>query len=113
LVSHYVPAQGDLVWLEFGQAQGHETLGRRPAFVISPESYNDKVGILIAFPVTSKAKGYPFEVPLPEDTSTSGVILADQPATLDWRARRAEFIDHAPDGIFQKVMTKFLNLVEG
>ena len=49
----YVPARGDLVWLQFNPQAGHEQAGHRPAVVISPSSYNRRVG-----PVTSQVKGY-------------------------------------------------------
>ena len=85
----YCPKRGDLVWLEFSPQAGHEQGGRRPALVLSPESYNGKVGLALACPVTSQVKGYPFEVPVPSGLPVSGVILVDQVRSLDWRARNA------------------------
>ncbi len=85
----YVPSRGDVVWLTFNPQSGHEQAGRRPAVVLSPRAYNAKVGLAIFCPVTSKVKGYPFEVALPEGFAVQGVILADQVKSLDWRARRA------------------------
>jgi mRNA interferase MazF len=43
-------------------------------------------------PVTNRAKGYPFEVPLPDGAPVTGVVLVDQVRNLDWRARRVSFI---------------------
>ena len=60
----YIPAAGDLVWTSFDPQSGHEQAGRRPALVLSPASYNGKVGLALACPVTSQVKGYPFEVSL-------------------------------------------------
>ncbi|MBP7096921.1 MAG: type II toxin-antitoxin system PemK/MazF family toxin, partial [Spirochaetia bacterium] len=65
MVEGYVPEQGDLVWLDFNPQAGHEQRGRRPAVVLSKQAYNRKVGLAIFCPVTSKGKGYPFEVELP------------------------------------------------
>jgi len=84
------PERGDIVWLDFSPQTGHEQPGRRPAVVLSPVRYNTKVGLAIVCPITSQAKGYPFEVPLPERTKIVGVILADQVRSIDWRARRAK-----------------------
>ena len=84
----YVPQRGDVVWLSFDPQAGYEQAGRRPAFVLSPESYNRKTGLFLACPVTSKVKGYPFEVVLPDGVGVSGAILADQIKSLDWKARR-------------------------
>lgn len=87
----YVPDAGDLVWLTFDPQPGHEQRGRRPALVLSPRSYNAKASLAIACPITSHAKGYPFEVALPSDAAITGVILADHVKNLDWKARRAVF----------------------
>jgi mRNA interferase MazF len=70
---------------------GHEQTGRRPALVVSPGAYNAKVGLAILCPITSRAKGYPFEVAIPEGLPIDGVVLSDQAKSLDWRSRGAEF----------------------
>lgn len=79
----YVPRRRDIVWLSFDPQARHVQAGRRPAFVLSPESYNRKAGLLLACPITSKIKEYPFEVPLPGGLAVGGVILADQIKSLD------------------------------
>ena len=69
----YVPERGDLVWLQFDPQLGSEQPGRRPALVISPGSYNRTVGLALVCPVTSRVKGYPFEVPLPDGLEVQGL----------------------------------------
>ena len=64
--STYIPERGDIVWLEFNPRAGHEQSGHRPALVVSPKAYNQKVGLALFCPVTTRVKGYPFEVVLPE-----------------------------------------------
>jgi len=92
----YVPDAGDLVWLMFDPQAGHEQRGRRPALILSPRAYNAKARLAIACPITSRAKGYPFEVALPELGKLTGVVLADHVKNLDWNARRVEFFATAP-----------------
>jgi mRNA interferase MazF len=92
----YVPARGDAVWLTFTPQAGHEQADHRPALVLSPASYNGKVGLAILCPITSQVKGYPFEVATPAGSRINGVILADQVKSLDWRIRQAEFICKLP-----------------
>jgi mRNA interferase MazF len=87
----YVPARGDYIWLEFSPQVGHEQARRRPALVLSPEVYNAKTNLLLACPISSQVKGYPFEIEVAE-LGLGGVILADQVKSLDWHVRRAEFI---------------------
>lgn len=92
----YVPDAGDLVWLTFDPQAGREQRGRRPALILSPRAYNAKARLAIACPVTSRSKGYPFEVALPDDTTVTGVVLADHVKNLDWSARRVEFAATVP-----------------
>ena len=92
----YVPERGDLVWLTFDPHAGHEQAGRRPAVVVSPRAYNGKVGLALFCPITGKRKGYPYEVEIPPALTISGVILSDQLKSLDWRARKAQYICRFP-----------------
>ncbi|MGD8778594.1 MAG: type II toxin-antitoxin system PemK/MazF family toxin [Ignavibacteria bacterium] len=87
----YIPDCGDIVWLMFNPQPGREQSGRRPALVISPAVYNGKTNLAIFYPVTSRVKGYPFEVKLPGDIEISGVILSDQTKNLDWKTGEAEY----------------------
>jgi mRNA interferase MazF len=108
----YTPRRGDVVWLTFDPQAGHEQAGRRPAFVISPEAYNRKTGLFLACPVTSRVKGYPFEVPLPDGIAASGVVLSDQIKSLDWKARRAEFAAATDEATLGEVVARILPLIE-
>ena len=103
---NYIPDQGDLVWLEFNPQAGHEQAGLRPALVVSPASYNGAVGLALICPITSKIKGYPFEVLLPKKLKINGAILSDQIKSLDWRVRKAKFISKAPAEIVNEVIEK-------
>ena len=109
----YVPARGDLVWLQFNPQAGHVQAGHRPAVVISPSSYNRRVGLALCCPVTSQVKGYPFEVVLPPGLpiSFSGVILADHLKSLDWRIRRAEPGGCLPAGTLREVLERLALLL--
>lgn len=109
----YIPARGDLVWLQFDPQSGHAQRGRRPALVVSPQAYNGRVGLALFCPITSQAKGYPFEVALPASSKVSGVILADQLKSLDWGARQAQRIESAPPDVVDEVLAKVLTLLEG
>jgi mRNA interferase MazF len=88
MAAAYVPDAGDVVWLEFSPQAGHEQAGRRPAVVLSPASYN-RFGLMVCCPMTTKRKGYPFEVPIGEGRESR--VLADQVKSLDWKVRNAQF----------------------
>ncbi len=108
----YVPERGDLVWLEFTPQAGSEQAGKRPALIMSPKTYNKTVGLALVCPVTSRIKGYPFEVRLPDGLEIGGVILSDQLKSLDWRARKAKLIERAPALLLQQVTSRILPLLD-
>ena len=93
-----------MIWLTFTPQSGREQAGRRPALVVSPWAYNSKVGLALVCPITSKAKGYPFEVPLPDGGPVQGVVLADQLRSLDWRSRQPDIIGTAPRAVLERVL---------
>jgi mRNA interferase MazF len=106
----YVPERGDLIWIHFNPQAGHEQAGRRPALVLSPAAYNDRVGLALLCPVTSAVKGYPFEVLLPKG-AISGAVLADQVKSLDWRARGAERAARLSPELVAEVLDKLGTLL--
>lgn len=107
----YIPDTGDLVWLEFDPQAGHEQAGKRPGLVLSPAAYNKPSGLMIACPITSQVKGYPFEVPLPPGLKIQGVVLADQVKSLDWKARKASKSGVAPKAVMGEVLAKLAALL--
>lgn len=108
----YVPRNGEIVWLSFNPQVGHEQAGHRPALTLSPRSYNRKTGLALFCPITSRAKGYPFEVVLPASSPVNGVVLADQIKSLDWRARRVRFELKAPPRVVSEVFEKLAVLLD-
>jgi mRNA interferase MazF len=110
MVKSYVPEKGDLVWLNFTPQSGHEQSGRRPAVVISPSEYNGKTGLGIFCPLSSKEKGYPFEVKIKNDR-ISGVILSDHLKSLDWESRKAELISKVTENELDEILEKIKVLI--
>ena len=104
----YVPDAGDIVWLQFSPQAGHEQAGHRPAVVLSPASYN-RIGLMLCCPMTTKRKGYPFEVAIDDDRQSA--VLADQVKSLDWRARDAQRKGRISDGELAEVRAKAAALI--
>lgn len=110
-MKNYVPKRGDILWLDHDPQSGVEQKGRRPALCLSPEAYNKRVGLGIFFPITTKVKGYPFEVEIPEKLKIIGVIHSDKPKSADWRSRNAEFICTLPNEFVAVVSEKLSTLI--
>ena len=105
----YVPDAGDVVWLAFDPQAGHEQAGHRPAVVLSPASYNGRTGLLICCPMTTRIKGYPFEVLLASQPGSA--VLSDQVKSFDWRARRAARKGKVADAELRQIRAKLRALI--
>jgi len=108
----YVPQRGDAVWLNLDPQSGREQAGRRPVLILSPLAYNSKVGLAVICPITNQAKGYSFEVEIPQGIKVKGVILSDHVKNADWRAREIVFICHLPESIVAEVIEKLTVLLK-
>ncbi len=107
----YVPDRGDVVWITLNPQAGHEQAGRRPAVVLSPSSYNGRVGLAVFCPITGQVKGYPFEVIIPPGLSVTGAVLADQLKSLAWRGRQADLICRLPAIVVDDILVKVRTLL--
>lgn len=108
----YVPERGDIVWLDFDPQAGREQSKTRPALVLSPASYNGKVGLAVVCPITSQVKDYPFEVLIPTGLPVNGVILSDHVKSLDWQVRNAQFICQLAQVELKQVLSKLNTLLK-
>lgn len=106
----YIPDKGDFIWLNFSPQTGHEQKGKRPAIVISPKQYNKKTSLALCCPITSNIKGYPFEV-LSKGNKVKGAILSDHLKNLDWKARKAKFIEKATPAVLNECVEKISSLI--
>lgn len=109
---NYVPDRGEIISVDFSAQSGKEQAGRRPALVLSPAEYNQKVGLCVCCPITSRVKGYPFEVDLEKVPGVTGTVLADQVSSVDWQARNASRVSRVPNLILERVVVK-INLLIG
>ena len=108
-MADWVPDTGDIAWLQFDPQAGHEQAGYRPALVLSPLRYNAKRGMMICCPMTSRIKGYVFEVVASRNPPS--VILADQIKSLDWRARGAMKKGRVSAEVLAEVQAKIKSLL--
>ncbi len=107
---NYIPNRGDVVWLNFTPQAEHEQMGSRPALVLSPEKYNKKTGLAVCCPITSNVKGYPFEVAI-SGKKINGAVLSDHLKNLDWKVRKAKFIEKASKEVVEQCSMKISALI--
>ena len=106
-----IPELGDVAWIDCDPQSGREQAGRRPALVVSSATYNGPARLLLCCPITSKAKGYPFEVQIPDGECVTGMILADQVKCLDWQTRNAVYIGRLSAGVVEEAIDKIALMV--
>lgn len=109
----FSPKRGHVIRVGFDPVVGHEQGGHRPALVLSADNYNRVVGLAIVAPITLQAKGYPFEVQIPQRHKVKGVILADHVKCIDWRIRRVTYFDTLPAQVLEEVEAKLGPLIFG
>lgn len=106
---NYIPDVGDVAWIDFDPQAGHEQAKRRPAVVLTPKTYNEKTGLLICVPLSTKIKGYPFEISIKGEKES--IALSDQVKSLDWNARRAEYKAKVSQNELEEIKTKLALLI--
>ncbi len=107
----YFPKQRDIIFISFNPTSGHEQSGQRPAIVLSADEYNTHSGMMIVAPITSKGKGYEFEISI-SNLKTKGVILCDHIRTVDWFARKPSFIEKCDVETFLKAKNTIFSLLQ-
>jgi len=66
---------------------------------------------MIICPITNQQKGYPFEVPIPDGSAVTGVVLADQVRCVAWAERFAAYTCDAPEELIDDVTAKIAALI--
>jgi mRNA interferase MazF len=100
---------GDIILVNIDLRKGREQGGERPVVVITP-GFMNRLGILGVLPVTSKVKGFPFEIALPANLKTKGVILGIHFRSLDLKERRWRHLETIPEDCYLRVR-EFLKAV--
>ena len=106
-----LPEVGDVVWVELDPVKGSEQAGRRPALVLSDATYHAFSKRAVICPITSAARPWPFNVVLPADLKTTGVVLVDQVRTIDRTERMFALIERAPTEVLAEVRGKLAALL--
>jgi mRNA interferase MazF len=121
-VSHrtYLPRRGDLVHMNFSPSAGHEMADRHYALVLSADKYNRTSRMAVVCPITSRVRGWPFEVEIPPGLvppkggqPVASVIVADAVRQVDYRDREMEFVAAARRELVEEVLDKLLAVLEG
>ena len=108
--------RGEIYLVSLDPVMGHEQQGTRPVLVVSPDSFNQRMRLPIIVPITSSgafARNAGFAVSLTgAGTKTTGIVLCNQPRTIDLAARNARFLETVPDEIVKEVLARLGTLFQ-
>lgn len=109
-----VPNRGDIYHIDLDPTKGKEQRGRRYVFVLSPAEHN-KRGLVIVLPVSqgqtlARSAGFACTL-MGAGARTQGVVVCDQPRTLDFSVRGARFIETVPGYVVEDVLGRVTPLV--
>lgn len=100
----YIPQQGDIVALSFDPQSGHEQKGRRPAIIVSNQSFNKHLKLAFACPITNTFRNSPFHIAV-ESENITGYIMSEQMKSIDYHSRHIKFIEKAPKETLNKILS--------
>jgi mRNA interferase MazF len=104
-VRAYIPKKGDFLAVTFDPQSGHEQKGRRPALAVSSTLFNEQTGLVMACPLTTTDRGYPFHVAVTDNPRINGFVMVEQVTSIDYRARQAKLIGKASDDLLDEVLS--------
>lgn len=107
----YVPSRGHFIHINFNPQAGHEQKGKRPALVVSQTIFNQHRGFVFVCPISNTKRQNPFYILIPDGEVVTGVIMADQMRSLDYLARKAEFLGECPEALVTKVLQRIKRIL--
>lgn len=95
--------QGDIIKINLNPKHGHEQQGYRPYICLSHHLVSDYANIAIFAPISNTSRIYPLYVTLTE-TETTGKVLLDQLVTIDYNARKHNYVETVSDPLLTKLL---------
>ena len=108
----YIPKQGDIVLIDLNPTIGHEQKEKRPAIILSTNTFNKYTKMAIVCPITSNIKEYPTHLVLKESKKVSGAVLLEHVRSIDYESRNIKYIESASDYDLLALITLFNACIE-
>ena len=105
MVKKYIPRQGDVVFIDLNPTKGHEQSGKRPAVVISNNTFNTYTKMAILCPITSNEKEFPTHYILEDTIKIHGSVLCEHIRSIDYENRKIKFIEKLSNNDFISIIT--------
>lgn len=103
---------GDIVLLDFDPSAGKEIQKRRPAVIVSNDTYNEFCTTRMVCPITHTDRPFPLHVALNDKTKTQGVVKCEQVKALDVPIRHIQILESMPDELMEEISDILIGCVE-
>ena len=110
-----IPSRGEIWFVNLNPATGHEQQGLRPVLVVTEKEFN-RLGLCVICPITqggqqSRFAGFAVTL-MGTGAETQGVVLCNQPRTIDMGARSGRFVEDVSDDLLDEVMARLQTIFE-
>lgn len=104
-----IPARGDIWLANLNPTAGREQQGVRPVVVVSEKEFN-RLGLCVVCPITqgglqSRYAGFAVTL-MGSGCETQGVVMCNQPRTIDVVARAGRFVEAVDDELMEEVLAR-------
>ena len=110
-----VPARGEIWFVNLNPGAGREQQGLRPVLIVSEKAFNS-LGLCVMCPITqdgqpSRFAGFAVTL-MGAGTQTQGIIMCNQPRTIDMNARSGRFTEAVPAQLIEEVLARIQSVFE-
>ncbi len=109
------PKRGEIWQIELDPTAGREQQGIRPVLIVSQQEFN-RSGLSLVCPITqggnqSRFAGFAVTL-MGSGAKTQGIVMCNQPRTVDFVSRKGKFIELAPEVVVSEVLARIQTLIE-
>ena len=111
-----IPSRGEIWFADLNPTAGKEQQGSRPVLVVSEKEFN-RLGLCVVCPITqggqlSRYAGFAVTL-MGTGSSTQGVVMCNQPRTIDVAARSGRFVEDVSDDLLEDVLARLRPIFGG
>lgn len=104
-----IPSRGEIWFADLNPTAGREQQGARPVLVVSEKEFN-RLGLCVVCPITqggqqSRYAGFAVSL-MGCGTDTLGIVMCNQPRTIDMNARNGRFVEDVTDQVIEEVLAR-------
>lgn len=107
--------RGQVWFVDLNPTVGREQQGERPVLVVSESAFN-ALGLAVVCPVTqggqqSRYAGFAVTL-MGTGSQTQGVVMCNQPRTIDVLGRNGRFVEQLSDSLMAEVLARLQPIFE-